>query len=216
MPDEPTPKPKTHNPKSNSPAAEVENADVELGKKMASKRHHPLVKAAADAGKFGDQGPLYALSSGILLVGVASRDQRLTDCGLAMLAAIGVADVGKRIAKRLVRRTRPHVLLDEGRYDTDTGGSDHKPEQSFPSGHTACTVAAARALSRNFPETAGAAGAAAVAIGITRVAKGAHWPLDVAAGAVIGLAAEALSALFCDQCRVLGPGSQRSRRQSSR
>jgi membrane-associated phospholipid phosphatase len=132
-----------------------------------------------------------------------------------MLAAIGAADLGKRLAKRLVRRTRPHVLLDEGRYETDTGGSDDKPEQSFPSGHTACTVAAARALSRNFPETAAAGGAAAVAIGITRIAKGAHWPLDVAAGALIGLAAEALSAVFYDQCRALAPQSGKTGRQSS-
>jgi membrane-associated phospholipid phosphatase len=198
MHDEPSRK--TDHPKTDSPAGEVEKADIELGKKMASKRHHPAVKAAAAAGKFGDQGPLYALSSGVLFVGVASRDRRLTDCGLAMLAAIALADVGKRVAKRLVSRTRPHVLLDEGRYETDTGGSDHKPEQSFPSGHTACTVAAARALSRNFPETAAMAGTATIAIGLSRVAKGAHWPLDVAAGAVIGLAAEALSALFFERC----------------
>jgi membrane-associated phospholipid phosphatase len=195
-------KPKrTDNRKSDSPAADVEKADVKLGKKIASKRHHPVVKAAANADKFGDQGPLYALSSGVVIVGVASRDRLLTDCGLSMLAAIALADLGKRLAKRLVRRTRPHVLLDEGRYETDTGGSDEKPEQSFPSGHTACTVAAARALSRNFPETAAAAGAATVALAFSRVAKGAHWPLDIVAGAVIGLAAEALTALLFDQCR---------------
>lgn len=182
------------------PASEVEKADIALGKKIASKRHHPAVKAAASAGEFGDQGPLYALATGVLAVGVASRHRRVTDCGLAMLAAIAVADIGKRITKRLVRRTRPHVLLEEGRYDSDTGGSPRKPEQSFPSGHTACTVAAARALSRHFPETLPAAATAAALIGLSRVAEGKHWPLDVAAGAVIGLAAERLSALVYEQC----------------
>jgi membrane-associated phospholipid phosphatase len=118
-----------------------------------------------------------------------------------MLVAIGLADVGKRIAKRVVRRTRPHILIDRGRYDADTGGSEDKQEQSFPSGHTACTVAAGRALSRHFPETTAAAGAATAIIGLSRVVEGKHWPLDVAAGAVIGLVAERLSALLYEQCR---------------
>jgi membrane-associated phospholipid phosphatase len=186
---------------SDARTSKVEKADIALGKKIASNRDHPAAKAAAAAGELGDQGPLYALATGVLAVGVASRHRRVTDCGLAMLAAIALADVGKRIAKRLVRRTRPHVLLEEGRYDADTGGSDRKPEQSFPSGHTACTVAAARALSRHFPETMAAAGAATAIIGLSRVAEGKHWPLDVAAGAVIGLAAERLSALVYEQCR---------------
>lgn len=191
---------KTNRKNSDSATTEVEQADIELGKKIASKRHHPAVKAAAKAGKLGDQGPLYALSSGILIVGVAARDRRVTDCALAMLAAIAAADLGKRIVKRLVRRTRPHVLLDHGHYDADTGGSGDKEEQSFPSGHTACTVAAARALSRHFPETIAAAGAATAAIGLSRIAEGKHWPLDVAAGAVIGLAAEKLAAVIYERC----------------
>jgi membrane-associated phospholipid phosphatase len=192
---------KTDEENDGSTTNDVEKADIKLGKKIASKRHHPAVKAAASAGKFGDQGPLYALSSGILIVGVGSRDRRLSDCGLAMLAAIAVADLGKRLTKSLVRRTRPHILLDQGHYDADTGGSPDKEEQSFPSGHTACTLAAARALSRHFPETSATAGAATVAIGLSRIAEGKHWPLDVAAGAVIGLVAEGLSALVYQQCR---------------
>ncbi len=182
-------------------ATDLERADITLGKKIAKHRHHPVAKAAGKAGKLGDQGPLYALSSGLLAVGVVSRDRRLTDTGLAMLAAIAAADLTKRIVKKLVRRTRPKALLEEGDYEAEPGGSDRKREQSFPSGHTACTVAAACAFARHVPEASAAAGAAAVAIGISRVAKGEHWPLDVLAGAVIGFAAEAFSALFFDQAR---------------
>ncbi len=174
-------------------ASDAEKADVEIGKKLASHRDDPAVKAAGIAGKIGDQGPLYALSAGLLLFGLCSRNRRLAGSGMAMLGGIALADLGKRGVKRLVSRTRPHVLLEERRYETDSGGSDEKPEQSFPSGHTAGSVAVARALARNFPQAGAAAGVAAVAIGVTRVAKGAHWPLDVVAGAILGLAAEMLS-----------------------
>ncbi len=190
--------PDDHGPSGTAPpdAGDVEKADIEIGTKLAKHRDHPVAKAVGKAGKIGDQGPLYALSAGLLAVGVSSRDRRLTDTGLSMLAAIAAADLGKRLVKKLVHRTRPHVVLDEGRYEADAGGSDDKHEQSFPSGHMAGTVAVARAIGRNHPEVGAVAGAAAIGIGMSRIVKGAHWPLDVAAGAVIGLAAEAFSALF--------------------
>ncbi len=172
----------------------VEKADVEIGATIAEKRDHPAAKAAAEASEIGDQGPLYVISAGLFIAGLVTRDRRVTMSGISMIAAVGLTDVTKRIAKRLVRRTRPHVFLDSGRYETDAGGSKQKPEQSFPSGHTACSVAAARALSRQFPGPGAAAGVAATAIGISRIAKAAHWPLDVLAGGAIGLASEAITA----------------------
>ncbi|MDQ6654643.1 MAG: phosphatase PAP2 family protein [Verrucomicrobiota bacterium] len=181
--------------------SEVENADIALGKELASQRDHPAVKAAGAAGKIGDQGPLYAISAALLCCGLFSRDRRVIGSGVAMLGAVALADLTKRGVKATVSRTRPHVLLDEQRYETEAGGSDKKPEQSFPSGHTACSVAAARALSRNFPGAGIAAGIAALAIGVSRVAKGAHWPLDVLGGAVIGLTAEAISTRLLDSAR---------------
>jgi undecaprenyl-diphosphatase len=110
-----------------------------------------------------------------------------------MLLAVATADLGKRLLKGCVTRTRPKVLLDEGRYEADSGGSEAKPEQSFPSGHVACTVAEARAISRQTPEAAPWSAIAVTIIGVARVAKGDHWPLDVAAGLVLGLVSEAVS-----------------------
>lgn len=203
------------------PTSDVEKKDIELGEKIASNRDHPLVKAAGAAGKIGDQGPLYVLSAGLSVIGLASRNRRLAGSGLSMLAALAAADIGKRLTKRLVRRTRPNVLLDHGRYEKDAGGSDRKPEQSFPSGHTAGSVAVARALSRNYPRAGTATGVAALAIGVSRIAKGAHWPLDVVGGAILGLAAEALSAALLTlglrylPCRWRSAGGSRTPSQQS-
>lgn len=184
----------------------IEEVDVALGAQLASKRDEPVVKAAAEVGKLGDQEPLYAAAAVVILVGFVRRDQRMKDAGLSILAAVGVADLTKRMVKKLVKRTRPHVLFEEGRYESEAEGSGKKPEQSFPSGHTAGTMAAARALCRFYPAASRWTTLGALIIGLARLAKGAHWPLDVAAGYVIGWAAEAVSCRLLRGLRVPQPG----------
>ncbi|HEX8568909.1 MAG TPA: phosphatase PAP2 family protein [Caulobacteraceae bacterium] len=169
----------------------VEKADIQAGVKLARWRDSRWVKAAAKAGDLGDQEPLYALTGAVLVFGLLRRDRRVAEAGARMLAAVAAADFAKSTIKSWVTRTRPHVLMDEQEYDSELGGGDEKPRQSFPSGHAAGGAAVARALSRLYPQAGLAAGAGAAAMGVTRVAKGAHYPLDVVAGAVVGLAAEA-------------------------
>lgn len=178
-------------------AAAVEQADVALGKELALDRKDPVAKAASAAGTLGDQGPLYALGASLVVLGLAARRGRLATAGVSMLAAVGAADAGKSLTKRFVKRTRPHVLLEEGRYAAEEGGSKRREEQSFPSGHVAGCVAAAGAVTRIFPESRPWPHVAAAGIGVTRLLKGAHWPLDILAGAIIGVIAElATSALL--------------------
>ncbi len=170
---------------------DLEAADVALGKRVARHRDKPAVKAAGKASEIADQGPLYAISAGVALWGLISGNRRLGRTGVELLVAVGAADAGKSIIKRFVKRTRPYMLLNEGEYESGAGGAGRKPQQSFPSGHMAGSVAFGRALSRTYPKAGALCAAASVGVGWSRVAKGAHWPLDVLAGAVVGLLAEA-------------------------
>ncbi len=65
---------------------------------------------------------------------------------------------------------------------------EHPDAFSFPSGHTAVAAAVAVVLAGT-GALGGMAAALAAGIGISRVYLGAHYPLDVAAGALVGAAA---------------------------
>ncbi len=170
----------------------IEQMDVALGKELATKRG-PVIEALRKVGKLGDQEPLYIVGSAVLALGLATRRAPLAKTGLAVLAAVATADASKSLAKNLVHRTRPHVLMDEGRYKAGVGKSEKKPEQSFPSGHVAGSLAASIAVARQYP-LAGVVGCLLTAMmGVGRVVRRAHWPLDIAAGAVIGVIAEGVS-----------------------
>jgi undecaprenyl-diphosphatase len=62
---------------------------------------------------------------------------------------------------------------------------------SFPSGHTASAVAFATAVGMVLPTAAVPLGALASAVAYSRIHVGVHYPGDVAAGAVLGIASAA-------------------------
>ena len=172
----------------------VEKADVELSRRLARHRGHPLARAVKAAAGIGDQEPLVALSVTTIGLGLGRRDRRLTATGVRMLASLFVAIAAKTALKRLVLRTRPHVVLDEGVYELSAFGPNEGPQQSFPSGHTAGSVAVARAVARRHPQAAPAAYVGAAAIAIAQVPTAKHFATDVLAGAALGYASDALVA----------------------
>lgn len=187
------PDPRSHRDRAAGIARRLEAADVASGLSLARAKDHRAVRALATASEIGSWKALFALSAGTLALGLTRGDRRLAGAGRAMLAAGILASLVKTTLKRTVHRTRPNVLIDEGLYARGRPGTRKGPWQSFPSGHSALSVAVARAAARAYPEIGAAATAGAAGVILVQVLRGAHFPADVLAGAAIGLAAEAVT-----------------------
>ena len=99
---------------------------------------------------------------------------------LAVALTFAVCDYA---LKPLFNRARPYEV------DRTITAIEGKPDtRSFPSGHAAMAVAGAMAGSRLLPYSAWFWWPLAAIVAVSRVYIGVHWPSDVLAGAVVGLA----------------------------
>ena len=180
-----------------------ERAELDLTRRIRPWRDHPLAEALHPVSKLADQPPMLAMSGLGLAIVLLAGQPRIAEAGARSLASVLLATGAKHMIKGRVTRTRPHRLLDEHKYKREAGGSDQKADQSFPSGHTADAVAAARAVTRAIPQAAVPASLFALLAAVAQPLRAAHYPSDVAAGAVIGFLAELLvdrlSAPFLDR-----------------
>ena len=167
----------------------VEKVDIDLAQAVALEEDSAAGRLVGKFAELGDQPPMQLLCGATIAAGAARGDRRLFRAGLRMLAAHSLATGLKSFVKHRVDRTRPSVLVEEGRYDMGAGTSREHDYTSFPSGHTAGAVAAAAAYAHVYPEHRAAAYAAAGAVALMQIPRCKHYPSDVGAGAAIGLAA---------------------------
>lgn len=172
----------------------VEQADKAVTEAVAPARGSAVVRVLGWLSELADQPQLISICTGTLLVGLAMRDERLARAGGRMLAAELLATGLKSAIKHRVDRTRPRVVEAGGDYDMQPGNSEDGDVSSFPSGHTAGAVSVARAFVREYPEHRAAAYGIAAAVAIIQVPRCQHYPTDLLAGALVGLAAEAVVA----------------------
>ncbi|MFF9194067.1 phosphatase PAP2 family protein [Streptomyces sp. NPDC014779] len=140
-----------------------------------------LLSSAADHSKVS-----FAVATGLALAGGRARRAAIAGTGAVAIASVAANLLGKR----LVRRRRPD------REAARVVVARHVPmptSASFPSGHTASAVAFATAVGVVLPPTAVPLGLLAGAVGYSRVHTGVHYPGDVVAGSVLGLAAAVTS-----------------------
>lgn len=110
------------------------------------------------------------------------RNRRECVIGSAVLAGvIGATDALGTHLKGLVQRPRPCLTLPEVQQLLGCGGAF-----SFPSNHAANTTAAAAFFQILYPRSGWISWPLVLAIGLSRVYIGAHYPTDVIGGWVVG------------------------------
>jgi diacylglycerol kinase family enzyme len=116
---------------------------------------------------------------------LASRKGSTRRAALRGVAAIGGAStLANLVGKPLFPRRRP--VADEVAEHRQL--TKRPTSSSFPSGHSASAAAFLTAVAMESPRTAVALAPLATAVAYSRVHTGTHWPSDVAAGTVLGIA----------------------------
>lgn len=127
-----------------------------------------------------DYSKLWVGIAALLAPRGSPRARRAATRGLTTLAATSL--IANQVAKRLNRRPRPSLVRVPlarvaGRIPTST---------SFPSGHAASAAAFAAGVALKAPALRVPLTTLAGLVGFSRVATGAHYPSDVAAGFALG------------------------------
>ena len=131
--------------------------------------------------------------------------RRLPVAFAAAAAATGAASLLAHLLKEAFARQRPPVD------DPSLGSLTAIPgNPSFPSGHSATAFAAATAVAILCPRLRLPALGIAAAVGVSRIYLRVHFPLDVLAGAVLGVGVGALCALVALQLLRLRPLAPRA------
>lgn len=142
-------------------------------------QRHGLYAYAKRVSASGDGHMYLYLSVGLMLT--HAQGQTLFNL---LLASFLVELPLYLLLKNSIRRIRPcHGLVGF------ESGFEPSDRFSLPSGHTAAAFVMAASVAQVYPVTAPVAYAWAIGIGSARICLGVHYPLDIVAGALLGIGA---------------------------
>jgi undecaprenyl-diphosphatase len=170
-----------------SPLSRIARLDEEIFLRLGALRPRWLVRLMRSLTHLGD--PTGWVAIGLFLGCAGPQGPRR-----ALLLGAGslLATLFSQLLKRWCRRPRPSARLVQF-----VALVDNPDAFSFPSGHTSAAFAVAVALAGQGGGLGLLSFCLACAIGFSRIYLGAHYPLDVMAGALLGcIAGGAARALF--------------------
>ena len=166
--------------------ARFDNAEYRLCRRLNRGVAHAWVRVFfKTASRLGDGIIWYALMLALPFM-YGSQGMKVA---LIMLAASAVNLATYKLLKRTFVRERPFI-----RHAGISLAGAPLDRYSFPSGHTLHAVAFAWQACAAFPELSFALVPLALAIAVSRVVLGLHYPTDVLVGALLGVTTGAIGA----------------------
>jgi membrane-associated phospholipid phosphatase len=164
-------------------AGEVGRLDLALYRAVADTRTPAL---DAPLARLSQAANYSRISIGLAFALALAGGPNGTRAAVRGMASVGVTSAVVNLAfKPLMRRQRPDL---EGLFTGGRPGVSMPTTRSFPSGHTAAAFAFATGAGRGLAWAGPPLYALAALVGYSRVHTGVHYPLDVVAGALAGVA----------------------------
>lgn len=194
-----TPSPRRNtaaNPRWRSVRRQIDALDIAVFDAVANTPSPVLDATMPPLTRAADRSVLWMGVAAVLALTGRRRARRAAVRGLV---SIGITSlIANQVSKRLHRRPRPSIT------QVPQQRLAHRIPRStsFPSGHSASAMAFAAGAAAEWPILGVPLRALAGAVGFSRVATGAHYPSDVAAGFALGEAIAWLTARFAPVERV--------------
>ncbi|MFD5270289.1 phosphatase PAP2 family protein [Streptomyces sp. NPDC058335] len=166
--------------------ADLRDGDRRLTRRVASWRSAGARRALPAVEEAAQHTKLWCGAAFLMATAGGWRGRRAAAAGVVSMAVAEAVSNG--LVKHLWERRRPPQ-----EWVSHEQVQDRPDSSSFPSGHTAAAVGFTAAVAGVWPLAGALCAVPAVMVAGERVYTGAHYPSDVAAGALIGLSAAALT-----------------------